>query len=90
MNCSPGSNSVPLIESQVNLIDEVMQFDTRKLGTYDEFRVAVRAQEVKSESQITEQHGPGHHGMNLKEFIDGRHDYLIRKTNELLQSKVNK
>lgn len=70
----------PFVASQAELIDSAVKAETRKLGTYEAFRAAVDTTHSSSSStKPTEFHG-GHGSMNLKEFADGRRDFLLNAT----------
>jgi hypothetical protein len=67
----------PFVDSQLRLIDPLVKSDTRKLGTYEAFVALTR-----SDSAAVEDHrgGRGGHGaINLKQFCDGRRDYLLSR-----------
>ncbi|TWU35334.1 CotH protein [Novipirellula aureliae] len=70
-------NIGPFIQSQVNLIDDAVKSETRKLGSYEAFRSAVSSDSISNADAATESRG-GHGSMNLKEFANGRRAYLLK------------
>ncbi|MGB7325582.1 MAG: CotH kinase family protein [Rubripirellula sp.] len=73
-------NISPFIESQTALIDEAIKTETRKLGTYEAFVAATRPKTDVGTAQHAQEVRGGHGSMNLKEFADGRRNFLLEKT----------
>ncbi|WP_315854033.1 CotH kinase family protein [Roseiconus nitratireducens] len=65
----------PVVAQCVQTIDEAVQSETRKLGSYEAF-VAATASGDQPKPQA--EHRGGHGAMNLKAFADARRVYLLR------------
>ena len=64
------------VKSQVDLIDGVMKTETRSLSTYEGF-IATTADSPRDSNEAEPQRRGGHGAMNLKEFVEGRQEYLL-------------
>jgi len=69
----------PFLASQVELINDSITLETRSLADYSAFRAAVNPNPPSPSANRDElRRGPG--SMNLREFAEGRADYLRKVT----------